>query len=76
MKKHSIMCTLFLVSELAGVEVNGQVFRENGGTSCALSLVGFKKSRRMALKLLRQLILLEGKVMLLILDNSKFNCSN
>ena len=44
----------------AGEELNGQVFRENDGTKCALSLLRFKKPRRMALKLLRQMILLEG----------------
>ena len=43
-----------------GVELNGVVFRENGGVKCALTLIRFKKPRRMALKLMRQLILLEG----------------
>ena len=43
-----------------GVEQNGQVFRENGGTSCTLSLLYYSTPRRMALKLLRQLILLAG----------------
>jgi len=46
---------------LAGVEQNGEVFRENKGTSCALALIRYSTPRRMALKVIRQLILLEGK---------------
>ena len=45
----------------SGNEQNGDVFRENGGTKCALTLVNYNKPRRLALRLLTQLILLKGK---------------
>ena len=48
-------------SSSPGVEQNGEVFRENKGTSCTLALIRYSTPRRMALKVMRQLILLEGK---------------
>lgn len=45
----------------AGNVANGQAFRDAGGTSCALQMISYHKPRRMALRLLTQLVLLEGK---------------
>ena len=39
---------------------NGQVFREFGGSRMTLELVIYRKPRRMALRLITQLILLPG----------------
>ena len=50
----------------SGNEQNGEVFRENGGTKCTLTLVNYNKPRRLALRLLTQLILLKGKTCTLI----------
>ena len=55
-----------------GSEANGEVFRDNGGTKCVLALINYNKPRRMALRLLTQLILLKGKVVfVLVVDSGK-----
>ena len=46
----------------SGSEQNGEVFRENGGTKCTITLVNYNKPRRLALRLLTQLILLKGDI--------------
>ena len=43
-----------------GNEANGKAFQEPGGSACILGMVKLQRFRRMALRLLTQLILLEG----------------
>ncbi len=59
---HAYLCMFVCICvRMAGVEQNGEVFRENKGTSCTLSLIRYSTPRRMALKVMRQLILLDSK---------------
>ena len=51
------MCELDL---LLGNHSNGHVFHDNGGTVCVMEMLGMKKFRRMALRLITQLIMLDG----------------
>ncbi len=54
-------CMKHLPSLPPGDVANGQVFRDAGGTDCALQMISYHKPRRMALRLLTQLVLLEGE---------------
>lgn len=45
---------------LIGNQHNGCAFRDAGGTMSALELTNYQKPRRMALRIITQLILLEG----------------
>jgi hypothetical protein len=56
---------IFLLMEclrvvLEGNETNGNLFRESGGARCVQNMVPYAQSRREALKLVQQLILLPG----------------
>ena len=59
------VCYLYVTCMLpvcwpADNKMNGQMFSEKGGTSCALELIAYKKPRRMALRLITQILLLPG----------------
>ena len=41
-------------------EINGNLFRESGGARCVQNMVPYAQSRREALKLVQQLVLLPG----------------
>lgn len=58
----------------AGNTQNGQVFRECSGSRVTLELVTYHKPRRMALRLITQLILLPGEQDLYIVTTCTCTC--
>ena len=64
LKVLDILLMLFINGLLyfcVGSDINGRAFREAGGSICVMDMIYFKRYRRMALRLMTQLILLDGK---------------
>ncbi|XP_019848853.1 PREDICTED: WD repeat and FYVE domain-containing protein 3-like isoform X2 [Amphimedon queenslandica] len=56
--------SIFLIIEslratIEGSDINGRAFREAGGSICVMDMLNFKRYRRMALRLMTQLVLLD-----------------
>ena len=49
-----------LFSLITGNDINGRAFSEAGGSVCVIEMIHMPNYRRMALRLMTQLILLEG----------------
>ncbi len=61
MHAHTHACThTHTHTHVSGNQLNGRAFRDAGGDRCAVEMANYKKPRRMALRIVTQLILLEG----------------